>query len=130
VSKTWALEDCLPTGEVRPVAFPTDFRRGRSMAGLQADDVYTGIEFDESGHATCRLIDEHIGTEFCMILDRNYRELVVFTPPGKPGIIAVEPYTQTTDAINLHARGIDGGLRILEPGASETMRLKMLTTDD
>lgn len=128
--KFWALQDTLPTGQIRPVPFPADFRRGRSMAGLVADDVYTGIEYDETGHAACRLIDEALGAEFRLTIDRNYREIVVFTPPGKPGVIAVEPYTQTTDAINLHARGVDGGLRVLEPGASEALHLRMETIDD
>ena len=36
-------------------------------------------------------------------------------------MIAVEPYTQTTDAINLAARGVDGGLRVLGHGKTETI---------
>ncbi len=128
-SKVWDLVDTIPTGRVGPVPLKLDFRRGRSMAGLTSDDVYTGLELDDAGRATCRLIDEALGAEFQLSFDPGYRELVVFTPPGKPGVIAVEPYTQTTDAINLHTREIDGGLRVLEPGSSETFHLRMTTID-
>lgn len=127
--RIWELQDALPTGRTLDVPPALDFRRGRSMTGLTADDVYTSLEFDELEQVSCRLIDEALGAEFRLNFDHNYRELVVFTPPAKPGVIAVEPYTQTTDAINLQARGIDAGLRILEPGASDSLRIWMTTID-
>jgi aldose 1-epimerase len=110
VSQTWTLrEDLIPTGE--------------------RADVLTGVDYDETGHATCRLIDEALGAEVRLVIDQHYRELVVYTPPPRPGVISVEPYTQTTDAINLHAKGVDGGLRVLGPGASETLHLRLETVD-
>jgi len=42
-------------------------------------------------------------------------------------VLAVEPYTQTTDAINLQAKGIDAGLRILKHGAQDSLRITMET---
>ena len=39
------------------------------------------------------------------------------------GVIAVEPYTQTTDAINLEARGIDAGLRRLGHDQQDTLTI-------
>jgi aldose 1-epimerase len=128
-SKFWVLDDALPTGEVRPVDPPRDFRLGKPMAGLQADDVLTGLDF-EGGRCTCRLIDENLGAEFRMSFGRTFRELVVFTPPFHPGnVVAVEPYTQTTDAIHLQPRGIDAGLRVLAPGQSERLAIAMETAD-
>jgi aldose 1-epimerase len=44
-----------------------------------------------------------------------FRELVVFTPPHRQAF-CVEPYTCTTDAINLQTRGVDAGWLTLAPG--------------
>lgn len=126
-SRYWVLEDALPTGERRPVDDRLDFRAGRPIAGLALDDVLTGLEF-EGDRCTCRLVDEALGSEFRIGFDRAFRELVVFTPAGPGGVIAVEPYTQTTDAIHLQARGIDAGLNVLRPGASAAMRITFETS--
>jgi aldose 1-epimerase len=112
----WVLQDFLPTGEVKPVDKRLDFREGQPIAGLQLDDVLTGIRHDGNGQAVCRLVDEDLGAEVRFTVDAMIRELVVYTPPGPGGVISIEPYTQATDAIHLAARGIDGGLRILEHG--------------
>jgi aldose 1-epimerase len=45
----------------------------------------------------------------------DFREMVLFTPPHREAV-CLEPYTCTTDAINLSPQGIDAGLRILQPG--------------
>lgn len=125
-SQYWELDQSLPTGAILPVDARLDFRRGRPIAGLAIDDVLTGLDF-EGDQAVCRLVDTTLGAEFRIVFGRTVRELVVFTPPSPPGVIAVEPYTQTTDAINLHARGLDGGLRILEPGNSEEFAITFET---
>jgi aldose 1-epimerase len=49
----------------------------------------------------------HTGSEF--------RDLVIFTPPHRQAF-CVEPYTCTSDAINLQARGVESGWRVLSPG--------------
>lgn len=123
---SWVLQDALPTGERKEVDARLDFRRGQPMKGLALDDVLTDLEFD-GDLCTCRLVDLALGAEFRLSCDRNFRELVVFTPPGPGGIIAVEPYTQTTDAIHLQARGIDAGLRVLGHGEQAVMHLIMET---
>src|SRR5205085_5666266 len=96
----------------RPVDNRLDFREGQPLAGLKLDDVLTGLAF-EGDRCTCRLVDRAAGAEVRLGFDRSFRELVLFTPPGEPGVISLEPYTQTTDAINLQARGVDAGLRVL-----------------
>ena len=126
-SKYWPLEGYLPTGKVEPVPPRIDFREGQSMAGQKLDDVLTGLEFD-GDRCTCRLVDVPSKAEFRLGFDRHFRELVVFTPPfGEGLLIAVEPYSQTTDAINLEARGVDAGLRVLGHGESESMTITMET---
>jgi aldose 1-epimerase len=121
----WVQESNLPTGERLPVKPRIDFREGQTMAGQKLDDVLTGLEFD-GDHCVCRLVDTSLGAEFRLSFGRPFRELVVFTPPfGGGTLIAVEPYTQTTDAINLEPQGIDAGLRVLGGGQSETMTIVM-----
>lgn len=127
-AEMWALDASLPTGERLPVDRRVDFRSGGSTAGRHLDDLLTGLTFD-GDRCTCRLADDDLGTETVLSFDRTFRELVVFVPPHDDTLVAVEPYTQATDAINLVARGIDAGLRILRPGEADTMRIAIETSD-
>ena len=125
-AKFWVLEDFLPTGEIRLVDDRLDFRKGQSMARLKLDDVLTDLEFT-TDRGICRLIDEAKNADFLLSFDRGFRELVVYTPPGRGDVISLEPYTQTTDAINLQARGVAAGLRILGHGAQDAFVITMET---
>ncbi len=127
-SESWVLEGFIPTGQKRPVDDRLDFRAGKPMTGLKLDDVLTGLVF-ENGSCVCRLQDLALNAEFRLSFDRQIRELVLFTPPGAPDVIAIEPYTQTTDAINLAGRNIDGGLRVLPHGRSDRITIVMETVD-
>lgn len=124
-SKYWVLQDLLPTGERRDVDAKFDFRKGQPRKGLSLDDVFTGIDY-QGDRATCRLVDLDLKAEFRLGFDRNFRELVVYTPRAND-VISLEPYTQTTDAINLDAKGIDAGLRRLGHGGMDTMTITMET---
>ncbi|MEA2630340.1 MAG: aldose 1-epimerase [Chloroflexota bacterium] len=124
-SSYWVLDGYIPTGEIRPVDDRLDFRKGQPRTHLKLDDVLTGLTL-EGDHGVCRLVDQALGAETRLGFDRNFRELVVFTPPAD-GVIAVEPYTQTTDAINLEGRGIEAGLRRLGHDQQETLSLVMET---
>jgi aldose 1-epimerase len=44
---------------------------------------------------------------------------VIFAPPFRP-VVCLEPYTGTTNAVNLQNDGIDAGLVVIEPGSSWT----------
>ncbi len=127
-STYWVLEDCLPTGEVRAVPPELDFRNGRPRLGLSLDHVFSGLDY-EGGWGICRLVDLEENASLTIRFDRGFRELVVFTPAGQDDVIAIEPYTQTTDAINLATKAIDGGLRLLAPGRSETLTIVFETAD-
>lgn len=122
----WVLDQFLPTGERRDVDARLDFQRGRPIQGLKLDDVLTGLTY-ENDQGVARLVDKALGAEFRLGFDKAIRELVVYTPPGLDGVISVEPYTHTTDAINVEANGIDAGLRVLQHGQSATFRLTMST---
>jgi aldose 1-epimerase len=127
-SQYWVLKDSLPTGEIQPVDPRLDFRAGQPIQGLKLDDVLTGLDTPD-GRGVARLIDLDKGAEFRLGFDSGFRELVVFTPSGRPDVLAVEPYTQTTDAINLQSRGLDAGLRILKPGSRDEFHITMETME-
>jgi aldose 1-epimerase len=127
-SRYWVLDHFLPTGATRVVEARLDFRDGPPRKGLKLDDVLTDLRF-HGDLCTCRLVDLEKDTEFRLSFDRTFREVVMYTPPGANDEIAIEPYTQTTDAINLQARGVDAGLRVLKHGASDTMVITMETAD-
>jgi aldose 1-epimerase len=125
-SKYWVLKDFLPTGEVRPVEPRLDFREGQPIKGLKLDDVLTGLVIPGE-RGTARLVDLDKKAEFQLTFSRGFRELVVYTPADRPDVLAVEPYTQTTDAINLEPQGIDAGLRVLKHGAQDSLTITMET---
>lgn len=129
-SRYWPLDESIPTGKTLPVDEALDFRGGKPMSDLRVDAVLTGLEHNAEGFVVCRLVDEALGAEFQLGFDAvPFREVVVFTPPYADDVIAVEPYTQTTDAINLQQRGVDAGLRILKPGQQESLRILMETAE-
>ena len=125
-ARYWVLAEFIPTGETKPVDDRLDFRKGQPMKGLKLDDVLSGLTFD-GDKCLCRLVDETLGAEFRLSFDRKIRELVVYTPPGDGNVISLEPYTQTTDAVNLETRKVNGGLRVLGHGKSDTFVIAMET---
>ncbi len=96
------------------------------MVGLKLDDVLTDLEFT-GDRGLCRLIDDAKDAEMVLGFDRTFRELVVYTPPGRADVISLEPYTQTTDAINLQAHGVAAGLRTLGHNAQDTFVITVET---
>jgi len=110
----WVLDNSLPTGEIIPVSAEKDLRGGRPIGRGPLDDVYTDVRADQ-GRIDCRMCDPAAGLEIVQSTDVLFRELVAFTPPNRHAV-CMEPYTCATDAINLHQRGIDSGLQILQPG--------------
>jgi aldose 1-epimerase len=116
VSRVWELEELLPTGRLVPIADQAALSGRRPLSELKFDTVFTGLGFD-AGWCACRLTDRSAGVETIFRFDGLFRELVIYTPPSR-GSICLEPYTCVTDAVNLHASGVDAGLRILQPGES------------
>jgi aldose 1-epimerase len=113
VAETWELRDLLPTGTRLPVSVTVGLDGSRPYSELKFDDVFTGLQFVE-GWCACRMVDHDARVKVTFRFDRLFRELVIYTPPAR-GAICLEPYTCVTDAINLQPRGIDAGLRVLQP---------------
>jgi aldose 1-epimerase len=121
-SNYWEVENLLPDGKRPPVDGLRDLRRPRQFSELNLDDLLTGLEpaiIPGTGGLYLRgCLQQNPGFRALGILtDASFRELVVFTPPHRQAV-CIEPYTSTGDAINLHERGIDAGLLVLEPGAT------------
>jgi aldose 1-epimerase len=118
----WELWESLPTGERVPADELRDLRAPRRLRGLQLDDVLTDLGDLESLcdlPLRASLRDGGAGSGLDLYTAADFRELVVFTPPHRQAV-CLEPYTCTTDAINLQQRGTDAGLRVLAPGESWT----------
>lgn len=114
----WPLrEDNIPTGEVKPVDGKYALTGKTALADRFYDDVWSGVTFDADGWSRCFFADPDAGVQIVVEADSAFREWVLYAPDNRP-VVCFEPYTCTTDAVNLQARGIDAGLDILEPGAS------------
>jgi aldose 1-epimerase len=124
-SRRWQLEKFIPTGLKEALPAEIDLRNGRPLAGLKADDVLTDLEHDADGFVTCKLKDLQAGQDVVIQTDRHFSEMVIFTPSWNNRTIAIEPYTQTTNAINLDANGVNGGLNILESGMSQELKMRI-----
>jgi aldose 1-epimerase len=111
----WELEGCLPTGKRLPASGRKDLREGQELKGLKLDDVLTGLVKDAEAVESI-VMDPSAGLQVRQLFDPAFRELVVYTPPHGRSV-CLEPYTCATDAIHLAERGIDGGWRVLSPGA-------------
>jgi aldose 1-epimerase len=108
-------EQKIPTGR-RPVAGTTlDFRRRRSLAGVQLDRAYTGLRRDGDGRARTYLFTP--GGRLALWVDEQFDYLEVFTGDSLPDPsrrrtgLGLEPMTCAPDAY----RNGDGLVR-LAPG--------------
>lgn len=128
-NKVWDLQENLPTGALVEIDEARDLRHGQSLSGLQLDDVMTDLftfAYDTPDQLGLVGVLHHPSGDRMLTLWTNgdFRELVLFTPPHREAI-CVEPYTCTTDAINLSGRGVDAGLRVLAPGEHWTGAIEM-----
>ena len=121
----WPLrEDCIPLGEISAVAGKYDLRQPGPIGDTTYDDVWTSVQ-TTNGWSACTVRDPHIGLSVTTEGDSAFREWVVYAPPDKP-VICFEPYTCTTNAFNLQAKGVDAGMVRLKPGEAlrGTMRIR------
>jgi aldose 1-epimerase len=111
----WKLEESLPTGERLPVDASCDLNKPRRFGDVNVDTVLTDLPAALGELPERAAIQGVPGTTLRLHAGTEFRDLVVFTPPHRHAF-CVEPYTCTTDAINLQARGVEAGWRVLLPG--------------
>jgi aldose 1-epimerase len=117
-SATWELANLMPTGKVLPVATSPgalDLREFRPLEDQEFDNVFTQVQRRADGWSEGGLRDPASGLELVVAADAPFREWVLYAPLNRP-VIALEPYTCTTDAVNLQPQGIDAGLIVLPAG--------------
>ena len=123
-AKYWELDEALvPTGKTHPVSGVLDLRNGQPYANTELDHVFTDVQLTD-GVSRCIIDNRDTGRGMILESDDQFRELVVYKPPGRPSI-CFEPYTCPTDAINLEAKGIPAGVIVLSPDEtfSATVRI-------
>lgn len=124
-NKYWELDDVLvPTGIQKDATGTLDLRNGQPFAKLKLDHVFTDVLLVD-GVSRCLIKNKDTGYGMVMESDAQFRELVVYTPPGRDAI-CFEPYTCPTDAINLEAKGIPAGVIVLSPGETFSATVHIL----
>ena len=114
----WVLEKLMPTGETRSVIEDDGFFDLREFRALEQgfyDNVFTHTRRREDGWSEAGVRDPESGLEIYIAADAEYREWVLYAPVERR-VVAIEPYTCVTDAVNLQAQGIDAGLIALPAG--------------
>lgn len=113
----WELEKLMPTGTILSLDdLPEyDLRAFRPLDGLALDHVFTRVQHRADGWSEGGLRDPETGVEMFLAASEPFREWVLYAPTTRH-VIALEPYTCVTDAVNLEPKGIDAGLIALPAG--------------
>jgi aldose 1-epimerase len=98
-----------------PVPAELDLREGQALAGRHFDHVYTDLDVG-AGRVEFAVADSASGLESVLQASPHFPTLVVYTPPGRPGV-CFEPWTCPPNGFNVLAAGVVGsGVTVLEPG--------------
>jgi aldose 1-epimerase len=114
VQKRMEAIGLIPTGRLLDLsASAADLRRPVSLEALDLDDVFWGVA---PGQPHTIYYDSN-GQRLSLRASELFTHSVVYTPRSKP-YFCIENQSCSTDAHNLHARGLlqEAHLTILEPG--------------
>ena len=108
-------EELLPSGRLIPVEEAgCDLRRPVRAVDTALDHVFTNLQAGEP----CVIRHPHAGVELQLTASGGFSHVVVYTlKADAEGFVCVENQTGSTDAINLHARGVEAGDAALERAA-------------
>lgn len=116
----WELDNLVPTGQLRHVdGTELDLREWPEIATRELDHVYTAVDRRADGWTEAGVFYPDENLRLLVEASPEFREWVIFAPPFRP-VVCLEPYTGTTNAVNLQNDGIDAGLVVIEPGSSWT----------
>ena len=116
--KMEATADLLPTGVLLSLdGAPFDLRQPRPLSELALDDVYWGMKPGKAAGYEAR----DVGVKLDLRASDDFTHMVVYTPKGRP-FFCLENQTSSTDAHNLHARGLEAEshLLVVQPGGRWT----------
>ncbi|MBI3971908.1 MAG: aldose 1-epimerase [Chloroflexi bacterium] len=111
-----------------PVSEALDLRARQPLGEHNYDNGFAELEptsVEGQRWIECAVANPRTGVSLAMQATPNFGTIVVYTPPGRPGI-CFEPWTCPPNVFNLAARGLDrSGLIVLDPGQrwEGTMRL-------
>lgn len=114
--KHMEAEALLPTGRLENLdGSPLDLRRPKSLENLNLDNVYWGLVPEKAAGFEIRSKRLRV----TLGASEEFTHMVVYTPAGKP-FFCMENQTCSTDAHNLHARGLEkeAHLLIVDKGKS------------
>ena len=124
-AKYWELDEALvPTGTTYSASGALDLRNGQPFAKTELDHVFTDVQLTD-GISRCIIDNRDTGRGMILESDAQFRELVVYAPPGRSSI-CFEPYTCPTDAINLEAKGIPAGVIVLSPDETFSATIRII----
>lgn len=129
-SRLWESIDGLPSGCVirAPVELRFDTPRPIGPTGL--DHVFTCPPPGPGMRAVAVLGNSGSKSRLVIRADESFRELVLFTPVHR-NAIAIEPYTCSTDAVNIQTGRLSAGWREIPPGGvwSATVEYRLEPSD-
>ncbi len=119
----WPLTDSLPADARAPVPDELNWNRPRTIGAAVLDTLYgdLGVLREDDGGLLQRATLSHRDRPGRLEVwtTATFRESVLFTPPHREAV-CIEPYTCSTDAVNLQACGVDAGWLELAPGGEWT----------
>jgi aldose 1-epimerase len=119
----WELDGMLPIGRKLPAVGPRGVSGGMQFGRAQLDDIFTDLAARD-GRVICRLLDPVNDRRLSIVFDAAFAHCVVFNPPHREAL-CIEPYTAAPDAYSLAEHGIEGGLRILQPGEAFQAKIEL-----
>ena len=124
VAEEWELKELLPTGRRMALANAKTLQQGMRFGEMQFDHVLTGL-IQQDGWYRSAVVDSDANVRVEQNFDRAFRECVLYTP-GHRGAVCIEPYTCVPGPFGLQERGIDAGLRVLQPGEKFTAQVEIV----
>lgn len=110
----YEAEMCLPSGKLLDADDEMDLRAPKKVSAFEYDHVYNGLDSSK----TADVHYEKLGLTFSLRASDEFKNMVVYTPAGRPGF-CLENQTNATDFINLFAKGIDSANMIELPTGQE-----------
>lgn len=116
-----ADEALIPSGRILPADEAKTIWDGyHSVESLYLDNVFRGMTSDMESKVMYEDVIIHISGSDC------FRNAVVYTPHDRPGF-CIEPQTNATNCINMHAQGLvdESGLMVLPAGKTFACQVHM-----